>query len=150
MLIGRLGKDPEVKNVNDSTVAEFPLATDEYFTDRKGEKQERTTWHNIIAWGQLATLSRDYIKKGQQIYVEGRQINRSYQDKEGQTKWRSEVVADNIRLLGSKSENSSESREPDTQYQSGGRAQQEKKGSQAESPRVSEADGYQNDDDLPF
>ncbi|MGZ7033042.1 MAG: single-stranded DNA-binding protein, partial [Thermoanaerobaculia bacterium] len=84
ILVGRLGKDPEIRSTPSGTsVARFSLATDEKFTDRNGEKQERTEWHNIVAWGKLAEICGQYLKKGKLVYVEGRIQSREYEGRDG-------------------------------------------------------------------
>lgn len=104
ILVGRLGKDPEVKSTpSGSTVAKFSLATDEKFTDRNGERQERTEWHNIVAWGKLAEICGQYLRKGKQVYIEGSIRTDSWEDKEsGQKRYRTEIIAQTMQMLGSK------------------------------------------------
>ncbi len=100
-LIGRLGKDPESKVLPSGTsVCKFSLATDEKFTDRSGEKQERTEWHNVVAWGKLADICGQYLVKGKLIYVEGSLRTESWDDKEsGKKMYRTEIVARDVRFL---------------------------------------------------
>jgi single-strand DNA-binding protein len=111
ILIGNLGKDPEVRHLeNGGIVANFPLATSEVFTDKTtGEKKEITDWHDIVVWRGLAEVAQKYIRKGTKIYVEGKLKKRSWQDKEGQTRYSVEIVADELTIL-SRPENSD--REP--------------------------------------
>lgn len=106
ILVGRLGKDPEVKSTpSGTTVAKFSLATDERFTDKNGEKQERTEWHNIVAWGKLAEICGQYLRKGKLIFIEGSIRTDSWDDKEsGQKKYRTEIIAREMQMLGSKGE----------------------------------------------
>jgi single-strand DNA-binding protein len=101
ILVGRLGKDPEMRSTpNGSTVAKFSLATDERFTDRNGEKQERTEWHNIVAWGKLAEICGQYLRKGKLIYIEGSIRTDSWDDKEtGQKRYRTDIVANRMQML---------------------------------------------------
>jgi single-strand DNA-binding protein len=101
ILVGRLGKDPEIRSTPGGTsVARFSVATDEKFTDRAGEKQERTEWHNIVAWGKLAEICGQYLKKGKLVYIEGSIRTDSWDDKEsGQKKYRTEVVANTMKML---------------------------------------------------
>ena len=101
ILVGRLGKDPEIRSTPGGTsVARFSVATDEKFTDRAGEKQERTEWHNIVAWGKLAEICGQYLKKGKLVYLEGSIRTDSWDDKEsGQKKYRTEVVANTMKML---------------------------------------------------
>ncbi|HET8772177.1 MAG TPA: single-stranded DNA-binding protein [Thermoanaerobaculia bacterium] len=101
ILVGRLGKDPEIRSTpQGNTVAKFTLATDERFTDRAGEKQERTEWHNIVAWGKLGEICGQYLKKGKLVYIEGSIRTDSWDDKEsGQKKYRTEIVANTMKML---------------------------------------------------
>jgi len=101
ILIGNLGKDPEVRRLeNGIAVANFPIATSESYLDKSsGQKKEVTDWHDIVLWRGLAELSEKYLKKGQKVYVEGRLKKRSWQDKEGNTRYSVEVVADNMTML---------------------------------------------------
>lgn len=101
ILIGRLGRDPEVRSTpSGTTVAKFSIATDEKFTDRSGEKQERTEWHNIVAWAKLAEICGQYLKKGKLVYIEGSLRTDSWDDKEtGQKKYRTEIVAQTMKML---------------------------------------------------
>ena len=101
ILVGNLGKDPEVRHLEGgSSVAHFTLATNDYYKDKAGTRVERTEWHNITAWRGLAEMAEKYLKKGQQIYVEGKLRTRQYQDKDGQTRYITEIVADEISMLG--------------------------------------------------
>ena len=111
ILIGRLGKDPEIRSTpNGTTVAKFTLATDERFTDRAGEKQERTEWHNIVAWGKLAEICGQYLRKGKLIYIDGSIRYDSWDDKEtGQKRYRTEIVANNMQMLDRKGDDNSAS-----------------------------------------
>ncbi len=101
MLLGHVGKDPEVRYTNNGkAVATFSLATSEGWRDGQGELQERTTWHNIVVWDRLAEICKEYVKKGKQLYIEGRIQNRSYDDKDGNKRYITEVVANELILLG--------------------------------------------------
>jgi single-strand DNA-binding protein len=101
ILVGRLGKDPEIRSTPGGTsVAKFTVATDEKFTDRAGEKQERTEWHNIVAWGKLGEICGQYLRKGKLVYIEGSIRTDSWDDKEsGQKKYRTEIVANTMKML---------------------------------------------------
>ncbi|HSP14131.1 MAG TPA: single-stranded DNA-binding protein, partial [Thermoanaerobaculia bacterium] len=105
ILIGRLGKDPEIRSTpSGTTVTKFTMATDERFTDRNGEKQERTEWHNIAAWGKLGEICGQYLRKGRLVYIEGSIRTDSWDDKEsGQKKYRTEIVARDMKMLERKS-----------------------------------------------
>jgi single-strand DNA-binding protein len=101
ILIGNLGKDPEVKFTPSGVpVAKFSLATNERFKDKGGEWQDRTEWHNIIAWQRLAEIVGEYVKKGSKIYIEGRLQTSSWDDKQsGEKKYKTEIVASDLVLL---------------------------------------------------
>lgn len=102
-LIGNLGMDPEVKTLESGkTVARLSLATSERYKDQKGEKVENTTWHTLVAWGKTAEIAEKFLKKGSEIAIEGKLSNRSYETKEGEKKYISEVVVNEILMLGSK------------------------------------------------
>ena len=104
ILVGRLGKDPEIRSTPSGTsVAKFSLATDDRFTDKNGEKQERTEWHNIVAWGKLAEICGQYLRKGKLIYIEGAIRTDSWDDKEtGVKKYRTEIIANQMQMLDRK------------------------------------------------
>jgi len=106
ILIGRLGKDPEIRSTpSGQSVTRFSLATDEKFTDRSGEKQERTEWHNIVAWGKLGEICGQYLRKGRLVYIDGSIRTDSWDDKEtGQKKYRTEIIAQNMKMLERKSD----------------------------------------------
>ena len=101
ILVGRLGKDPEIKSTpGGTTVAKFTMATDEKFTDKSGEKQVRTEWHNIVAWARLAEICGQYLRKGSLVYIEGSIRTDSWEDKEsGQKRYRTEIVAREMKML---------------------------------------------------
>ena len=106
LLIGNVGKDPEIRHLQGgASVATITLATSERFKDRSGEMREVTEWHTIIAWRQLADLAENYIRKGSQIYVEGKIRSRSWDDQNGQKRYVTEIQADSIQLLGRRSDN---------------------------------------------
>ncbi len=107
ILVGRLGKDPEVKYTpNGTPVARFTLATNEVWKDQSGEKQERTEWHNIVAWTKLAEICGQYLTKGKLVYIEGRLQTRSWEDKDGNKRNTTEVRAENMVMLSSKADES--------------------------------------------
>src|SRR5438874_7942148 len=111
ILIGNLGKDPEVKYTpNGMAVAKFSIATNERFKDKEGQWQDRTEWHNIVAWQRLAEIAGEYLKKGRSVYVEGRLQTRSWDDKEtGQKKYMTEIIAQDLVLLGGREATGEES-----------------------------------------
>jgi len=101
ILVGNLGKDPDLRYTPSGTaVATFSLATTERYKDRDGNKQEKTEWHNIVAWRQLAEICGKYLHKGKQVYIEGKIQNRSYDDRDGNKRYISEVVVDQMQMLG--------------------------------------------------
>jgi len=107
MLIGNLGKDPEVRfTASGQAVASFSLATSEKFKGKTGEWEERTEWHNITLWGKLAEISGEYLSKGKTIYVEGRLQTRKWQDKSGNDRYTTEIVGDKMQMLSPKGERS--------------------------------------------
>ncbi|MFW5757203.1 MAG: single-stranded DNA-binding protein [Bacteroidota bacterium] len=102
ILIGNLGKDPDIRNLESgSKVANFSLATTEFFKGKDGNRTEQTEWHNISVWNQLADLSEKYLKKGDKIYLEGRIRTRSYDDKDGVKKYITEIIGNQMTFLGS-------------------------------------------------
>lgn len=135
-LIGNLGKQPEIKKVNSNNkVATFTLATTEpaYTLQNGTQVQEKTEWHNIVAWGGCASIAERFLKKGQQVYVEGKMKTRSYDNKNGQKCYITEVICEKIILLSSNS---------------GGKTEQPQAAPQ---PIQQEAESnYSNDNDLPF
>lgn len=104
ILVGNLGKDPEVRYApNGGAVANITLATSESWKDKtSGEKQEKTEWHRVVFFGKLAEIAGEYLKKGAQIYVEGRLQTRKWQDKEGKDRYTTEIVAGELQMLGSR------------------------------------------------
>jgi len=108
ILVGNVGKDPEVKHLDsNASVANFTLATSDHYTNKSGEKVTATEWHNIVCWSGLATLAENYIRKGSQIYVDGKIRTRSYDAQDGSKKYITEILADTIQLLGKKGESTS-------------------------------------------
>jgi len=101
LLIGRLGNNPETRFTNTGTaVANFNLATSENWNDKNGQKQERTEWHRVVVWGKLAELCQKYLAKGRQCFVEGRLQTRSWDDKDGNKRYTTEIVATTVQFLG--------------------------------------------------
>src|SRR6266853_4494252 len=105
ILVGRLGRDPETRYTGGGqAVANFSRATDETYKDKNGERQKRTEWHKNVVWGKLAEIAQQYLKKGSLLYLEGRIQTREWQDKEGQKRTTTEIVATNFRMLGGRAE----------------------------------------------
>ena len=108
MLIGNVGRDPEVRYLdgnNGAKVATFTVATTERYKDRNGEVKEQTEWHNIVAWRGNADVAERYVKKGTQLYIEGRIRTRSWDDQTGNKRYTTEIIVDNLQLLGKRSDN---------------------------------------------
>ncbi len=144
ILVGHLGKDPEVKYTPSGTpVAKFSLATNERFKDKDGNWQDRTEWHNLVAWQRTAEIVGEYCKKGSQIYIEGRLRTDSWDDKEsGQKKYRTEIVINDLVLLGGRGEGGGEHRSRGASASSG-------MDQRAPEPEMSQA-GPITDEDIPF
>jgi single-strand DNA-binding protein len=103
ILIGNLGRDPETRYMPDGgAVTNVSIATTETWKDKNGEKQEKTEWHRVAFFGKLAEIAGEYLKKGSQVYVEGRLQTRKWQDKDGQDKYTTEIIADRMQMLGSR------------------------------------------------
>ncbi|WP_439880459.1 single-stranded DNA-binding protein [Pontibacter sp. MBLB2868] len=143
ILIGNLGKDPEVRHLEGGVaVARFPIATSETFKDKAGQKQERTEWHNVVLWRGLAEVAEKYLRKGQSVFIEGKIRTNNYQDKDGIQRYSTEIVADTMTMLGGRSENGN----------GGGNYQEAPANSSSGSFSGGGAPAPQNDepDDLPF
>jgi len=123
IIVGRLGADPELKSVgNGQNVARLSIATSENWTGKDGQKQERTEWHRVVVWGKQAENCAKHLAKGRQVFVEGRLQTRSWEDQQGQKKYSTEIVANNVQFLGGSSERSasngaSNSTTTETNYQ---------------------------------
>lgn len=145
ILVGHLGKDPEIRSTpGGQSVAKFSLATSEKFTDKSGEKQERTEWHNIVAWGKLGEICGQYLRKGKLVYIEGSLRTDSWDDKEsGQKKYKTEIVAQNMQMLGPKGEEGGGSYE-------GGGSSGSRKSSGSSSSASSGPSQVEDDDEVPF
>lgn len=107
ILLGNLGKDPEVRAIdNGRKVARFTLATTESYRNQQGERVDQTEWHNVVFWGPVVDVIEKYLKKGNQVYIEGKINNRSYDDKDGVKKYITEIVGQNLTLLGGRPQSS--------------------------------------------
>jgi len=138
ILIGNLGKDPELRYTpSGQAVASFSIATSEKYKDKDGNWQERTDWHNIVVWGRQGENVKEYLRKGRPVYVEGRIQTRSYDDRDGNKKWITEIVAQRVQFLGGREGGGGGGR--NEQYDD---SQAQPVGDQ---PMVSD-----EDDDLPF
>ena len=142
ILVGRLGKDPEVRHLeNDVTVANFPIATTESYKDKSGQKVETTEWHNIVLWRGLARVAESYLKKGDLVYIEGKIRTRSWDDKEGNKRYTTEIYGENMTMLSGKNSEGSAVSDAAPQYA-------EHKSAQPLNPIADIIDSPE--DDLPF
>ena len=144
ILVGNLGRDPEVRYLPDGgAVTNVSVATTDTWKDKSGDKQERTEWHRVAFFGKLAEIAGEYLKKGSQVYIEGRLQTRKWQDKEGQERYTTEIVADRMQMLGSRAGGSETmAREPRAASSGGGDKSPAKKGGGASFDDM--------DDDIPF
>ncbi len=140
ILIGNLGSDPEVKYTpNGTAVANFNIATNESWVTKDGKKEERTEWHKIVVWSKLAELCGEYLAKGRPVYLEGRLQTRDWNDKDGNKRYTTEIVAQTIQFLGGPGERGERSEgRPARSARAGG------------SPGIEEAAPIEADDDIPF
>jgi single-strand DNA-binding protein len=143
ILIGNLGKDPDVRYMpSGDAITNITVATTDNWKDKNGEKQERTEWHRVAFFGKLAEIAGEYLKKGSQVYVEGRLQTRKWQDKEGQDRYTTEIVADRMQMLGSRGGGGGGSFEA-TDRDSGG--------APSSKPAKSGGGGFDDfEDDIPF
>lgn len=148
ILVGNVGKDPEIRHLDSGVaVANFPLATSENYTAKNGDKVTSTEWHNIVMWRGLAEVAEKYVTKGKQLYIEGKIKTRSYDDKEGNKRYITEVVADVMQMLGSRSENQQNESKPEPSSKENIQSGSSSNFAAASEP---EADDQGGDDDLPF
>jgi single-strand DNA-binding protein len=102
-LIGNIGKDPEVKSFDKNKKASFSIATNETYKNQKGEKVEETQWHNVVVWGKLADVVEKYLKKGNEVAIEGKLVHRSYETASGEKRYITEINVNDLLMLGGKS-----------------------------------------------
>ena len=150
ILLGNVGKDPEVKFLpSGAAVANFSIATSDRYKDKAGEWQERTEWHNVAAFARTAEIVRDYVKKGTQLFVIGKIQTRSWDDKDsGQKKYRTEVLVNELSLLGGRGDSSA------SRLSNGGGYSRSNAGGYGQAPRATSYEDYADqgitDDDIPF
>ena len=144
ILVGNLGKDPELRYTSSGTaVATFSLATSERYKDKSGEQQEKTEWHNIVTWRNLAEICGKYLHKGKQVYIEGRIQSRSYDDRDGNKRYITEIVANEMQMLSRAGEQGGGS--------GGGGGSGSRPSSQFNEPSGGpEEPPFNPDDDIPF
>jgi len=139
ILVGNLGKDPEVRHLEGgAVVAKFPLATSETYKTKEGQRVDQTEWHNIVMWRGLAESAEKYLRKGSLVYIEGKIRTRSWDDKDGNKRFATEIIADTMTMLSSRKSEDSQHHSP---------AADHKPASSEESPSV---DATNSGDDLPF
>lgn len=143
ILIGRLGNNPEIRYTpSGAAVANFNIATSENWNDKSGQKQERTEWHRIVVWGKLAELCNQYLTKGRQVFIEGRLQTRQWDDKDGNKRYTTEIVANTVQFLGSNANQGASAGNYD-QASAGG-------GMPASGPAPEMADASFTEDEIPF
>ena len=165
ILIGRLGRDPEVRYMpNGEAVCNFSVATSETWNDRNGQRVERTEWHNITMYRRLAEIAGQYLKKGSQVYLEGRIQSRKYQGKDGIERTAYDIIANEMKMLGGRNDNSGgapyddggysqggyQQQAPQQQYQAAPQNQEPPAAPRRQAPAVPAAPVEDIDDDIPF
>lgn len=150
ILVGNLGRDPEVRYMpSGDAMANLNLATTDTWKDKGGEKQEKTEWHRVVMFGKTAEIAGEYLKKGSQVYIEGRLQTRKWTDKEGQERYTTEIVADRMQMLGSRSGGSDRMAPPDDEASS--RAAAPAKKPSAPAPAKGKGGNFDDlEDDIPF
>jgi single-strand DNA-binding protein len=146
ILIGNLGQDPETRTTpGGTTVTNIRIATSESWTDKaSGEKKEQTEWHTVVMWNRLGEIAAEYLRKGSQVYIEGRLQTRKWQDKTGNDRYSTEVVASEMQMLGGRSSGGGAPQETRDTREGGGR------GAAATAPAGAGGSGAEFDDDIPF
>ena len=159
ILIGRLGRDPELKFTPSGTpVAKFSLATDESYKDRSGEQKDHTEWHNIVAWSKLAEICGQYLTKGKLVYIEGRIQSRQWQDQSGNKRTSYEIIAQRMQMLGSRADSERAASATTGQSPEAGAVEDAERSRSAEPPAPTEpppsSEGSDRseitDEDVPF
>ena len=165
ILVGNLGQDPELRYTGSGTaVCNFSLATTESYKDRDGNQVENTEWHRVVAWARLAEICGEYLKKGRQVYIEGQIQTRQWEDKEGQTRYTTEIKAREMQMLGGRDDTGGgsgggsddmdydQSPRPQRQSSNNGGGGRSNGGGQRQQAPASGGDDYsfEPDDDLPF
>ncbi len=146
ILIGNLGQDPEMRYTGNGTpVCNMRLATTERYKDANGEMVERTEWHNVVAWARLAEICGEYLRKGSKVYFEGQLQTRSWEDRDGNTRYTTEIRAREMMMLDSRGENGSGG-----SFSGGGASRPRNAAAASKAPVEDTAAGFEPDDDLPF
>jgi single-strand DNA-binding protein len=148
ILVGNVGKDPEIRYLEGGTaVCSFPMATSETYRNRDGERVTNTEWHNIVLWRGLAEIAERYVKKGSQLFIEGKIRTRSWDDKDGNKRYTTEIIADNMQMLGRRADDSTDSAAPSA------KPAEQPANNTTETEKTDPEDpitGPPVDDDLPF
>ena len=141
ILVGNLGKDPEVKHLDTGvSVANFSLATTETYNNKQGERVSQTEWHNVVLWRGLADIAEKYLKKGNSVYVEGKINTRKWEDKEGNTRYSTDIIAEKMTMLGSRQDSNSTTNTTNTTTNN----------NEDQSNNSQNINESSNSDDLPF
>jgi single-strand DNA-binding protein len=141
ILIGNLGNDPDLRHTPSGTaVSNLRIATNEFFSNREGQREQRTEWHRVVCFGRLAEICNQYLKKGRQVYIEGRLRTREWEDQKGEKRYTTEIIATNMVMLGSRGEVTYTAEE----------AQPEPPGEGVDIPAGGAGAGGEEDSDLPF
>lgn len=147
ILVGNLGKDPELRYTASGTaVCNFSLATTESYKDRDGNKQEKTEWHNLVVWRQLAEICGKYLTKGKQIYIEGKLQTRKWEDRDGNTRYSTEIVVDQMQMLGRAGDDNNAGPRQETRQESRQEPSMDQSAPQNNYNNVQ----FNPDDDIPF
>ena len=153
ILIGNLGRDPEVRYTpNGGAIANITLATTDQWKDKQsGQMQDRTEWHRVVMFGRLGEIAGEYLKKGSQVYIEGRLQTRKWQDQSGQDRYTTEIVANEMQMLGSAGGRGASSADFGQEAESASPARQPAQGGSRSSPASSSSNNFGDfDDDIPF
>ena len=152
MLIGNLGKDPEIRYMpSGDAIANLTLATTENWKDKAGEKQEKTEWHRVSMFGRLAEIAGEYLKKGSSIYIEGKLQTRKWQDKEGNDRYTTEIVANEMKMLGSRASGGDTGMDkPASNPTAGANKPSRPSGNSTPAPSSSGSGFDDMEDDIPF
>ena len=146
MLIGNVGRDPEMRYTASGTaVVNFSIATNHFTKDQSGNNSEQTEWHNIVAFGRTAEVASEYLTKGRLVFIEGRLQTRSWDDQNGQKKYKTEVVCVNMQLLGSRSESGAEMPDEDQSV-----SQETPSEPKTKTAKKTDEAAVEEEDDLPF
>jgi single-strand DNA-binding protein len=156
ILIGNLGNQPELRHTSSNrTVTELRIATSDRWTDKEGQRQERTEWHTVVVWGRDAENCERYLSKGRQVYVEGRLQTRNWEDQSGQRRYKTEVVAQVVRFLGGRADASDEAGDPDQRQAPSRNTDKQTAASASPAPGMTDVIHSTSkddslDDDIPF